>query len=69
MNIPLKNVAPFTDKIFDQQVIPEPAKASQQLYAALDSVVQAVLTDKNADVDALLKGVDAKMQRVVSAAK
>lgn len=69
VNIPLQNVAPFTGKIFDQQVIPEPAKSSQQLYAALDSVVQAVLTQKNANIDALLKGVDAKMQPVVSAAK
>jgi len=69
VNIPLRNVAPFTAKIFDEQVVPEPAKASQQLYAALDSVVQAVLTNRNADIDALLKGVDAKMQPVVDTAK
>jgi len=69
VNIPLENVSPFTDKIFDQDVIPEPAKSTQDLYGALDSVVQSVLTDKNADIDALLKGVDEKIQAKVDAAK
>ena len=54
MNIPLENVAPFTDKIFDANLVPEPNKHTQELYGALDSVVQAVLTDKNADIDQLL---------------
>lgn len=69
VNIPLSNVAPFTAKIFDQDVVPEPAKASQQLYAALDTVVQAVLTNRNADIDSLLKAVDTRMQSIVDAAK
>lgn len=67
INIPLQNVSPFTSKIFDEPVLPEPAKHTQELYGALDSVVQAVLTDKNADIDALLKKVDSNIQSLVDA--
>ncbi|HEY4226286.1 MAG TPA: sugar ABC transporter substrate-binding protein, partial [Pseudolysinimonas sp.] len=45
----------------------EPNKHTQELYAALDSVVQAVLTDKNADIDALLKGVNTQIQALIDA--
>lgn len=69
INIPLKNVEPFTAKIFDQPIVPEPNKDTQALYGALDSVVQAVLTNKNADVDTLLKGVDSQIQAQVDAGK
>ncbi|MDQ1549421.1 MAG: multiple sugar transport system substrate-binding protein, partial [Microbacteriaceae bacterium] len=45
--------------------VPEPNKDTQQLYGALDSVGQAVLTNKNANVDTLLKGVDSQIQALV----
>jgi ABC-type glycerol-3-phosphate transport system substrate-binding protein len=67
VNIPLENVAPFTDRIFDANLVPEPNKHTQELYGALDSVVQAVLTDKNADIDALLTKVDSDIQKLVDA--
>ncbi|MDQ1607330.1 MAG: multiple sugar transport system substrate-binding protein [Microbacteriaceae bacterium] len=67
VNIPLSNVAPFTSKIFSSPIVPEPNKNTQELYGALDAVVQAVLTDKNADVDTLLKGVDSQIQALVDA--
>jgi ABC-type glycerol-3-phosphate transport system substrate-binding protein len=67
INVPKTNVAPFQNGIFDQTIIPEPAKHTQELYAALDSVVQAVLTDKNADIDALLKGVNTQIQALIDA--
>jgi ABC-type glycerol-3-phosphate transport system substrate-binding protein len=67
VNIPLSNVAPFTSKIFSSPIVPEPNKNTQELYGALDAVVQAVLTDKNADVDSLLKGVDSQIQALVDA--
>jgi ABC-type glycerol-3-phosphate transport system substrate-binding protein len=67
INVPKTNVAPFQDGIFDQKIIPEPAKHTQELYAALDSVVQAVLTDKNADIDSLLKGVNTQIQALIDA--
>jgi len=66
-NIPSANIAPFNTGIFSQQIVPEPPRHTQDLYNALDGVVQAVLTDRNADVDALLKGVDAKVQALIDA--
>lgn len=67
VNIPLENVAPFTSKIFDQAIVSEPAKHTQEFYGALDAVVQAVLTDKNADIDALLKTVNTNIQALINA--
>ncbi len=53
--------------VFDQKIIPEPAKHTQELYGALDTVVQAVLTDKNADPKALLQGVNKQVQALIDA--
>ena len=48
-------MTPFTSKIYTASlVVTEPRYNTQDLYAALDPVVQAVLTDKNANIDALL---------------
>jgi len=66
-NIPAANLKPFTSGIFDQQIVPEPSAHTQDLYGALDSVVQAVLTKKNVDVDAQLTAVDKKIQALVDA--
>ena len=44
----------YTDVMFTQPVIPEAAASTQDIYALLFPVVQAVLTDQNADIDALL---------------
>jgi multiple sugar transport system substrate-binding protein len=67
INVPKANVAPFQDGIFSQKIIPEPAKHTQELYGALDTVVQAVLTDKNADPKALLQGVNKQVQALIDA--
>ena len=64
---PAENVKHFTAGIWNQKNVPEPPAHTQDLYAALDAVVQAVLTDKNADVDSLLKGVDQKIQGLIDA--
>jgi multiple sugar transport system substrate-binding protein len=61
------NVAPFTDNIGGQAVVGEPGRHTQDLYAALDSVVQAVLTQQNPDVDSLLKAVNVKIQALIDA--
>ena len=63
----LSNVAPFTNNIGNQAIVPEPNKHTQDLYAALDPVVQAVLTQQNPDVDALLKAVNVKIQALIDA--
>ena len=55
-------MTPFTSKIFDQPLVDEPAAHTQEMYAALDTVVQAVLTDQNADIDALLDAANTQVQ-------
>jgi len=65
INVPTAQMTPFTSKIFDQQIVTEPTAHTQELYAALDPVVQAVLTDKNADIDALLTKANADVQAIL----
>jgi hypothetical protein len=55
----------FTDVIFDQPLVAEPSGSTQELYGALDTVVQAVLTDEGADIDALLEQADANVQAIL----
>lgn len=65
VNVPLDQMTGFTDVIFDQPLVPEPAGSTQELYGALDTVVQAVLTDEDADIDALLEQADADVQAIL----
>jgi hypothetical protein len=67
INVPVEQMTPFTSKIFDQPLVNEPTAHTQELYAALDPVVQAVLTDKNADINALLDAADAQVQAILDA--
>ena len=67
INVPLEQMTPFTSKIFDQPLINEPVAHTQETYAALDPVVQAVLTDQNADIDALLDAANAQIQAILDA--
>lgn len=45
----------------------EPAVKAQELYAALDPIVQAVLTDQNADIKTLLSDAQKSVQAVIDA--
>jgi multiple sugar transport system substrate-binding protein len=65
INVPTAQMTPFTSKIFDQPLVNEPVAHTQELYAALDPVVQAVLTDQNADIDALLDAANTQIQAVL----
>ncbi|WP_454049485.1 extracellular solute-binding protein [Cellulomonas sp. Marseille-Q8402] len=65
INVPLDQMTGFTDVIFDQPLVPEPSASTQELYGALDTVVQAVLTDESADIDALLETADANVQAIL----
>ena len=65
INVPTAQMTPFTSKIFDQQIVTEPTSHTQELYAALDPVVQAVLTDKNANIDALLDAANSQVQAIL----
>ena len=44
----------YTDVMFTQELVPEASASVQDLYAQLFPVVQAVITDQNADIDQLL---------------
>ena len=57
---------PFTTGIFGQRLIPEPAAATQAVYHALDAVVEAVLTNKNADIQSLLQQANQQAQQAIS---
>jgi multiple sugar transport system substrate-binding protein len=65
INVPTAQMTSFTSKIFDQQLVNEPVAHTQELYAALDPVVQAVLTDKNANIDTLLDGANKQVQTIL----
>ncbi len=65
INVPTAQMTPFTSKIFDQKLVNEPTVETQKLYAALDPVVQAVLTDQNANIDALLDAANAQVQAIL----
>ncbi len=67
INVPTAQMAPFTSQIFDQQIVTEPTVHTQDLYAALDPVVQAVLTDKDADINALLDAANQQVQAIIDA--
>ena len=55
INVPQGQMKPFTTRIFGQTLVPEPPVATQAVYHALDPVVQAVLTDRNANISQLLQ--------------
>ena len=65
INVPAAQTTPFTSKIFTQPVVTEPTVSTQSLYTTLDPVVQAVLTDKNADIGALLDAANKKVQSII----
>ncbi|MFE4537582.1 ABC transporter substrate-binding protein [Streptomyces scopuliridis] len=55
VNVPLSNFRPYTDNNPRLKLLTEPPVAAQKIYAALDPVVQAVLTKEDADPAALLE--------------
>ena len=65
INVPTAQMTPFTSKIFSEPLFVEPLYNTQDLYATLDPVVQAVLTDKNADINALLDAANVKVQKII----
>jgi multiple sugar transport system substrate-binding protein len=65
INVPTAQMTPFTSKIFTQPVFVEPLYNTQDVYATLDPVVQAVLTNKSADINALLDAANVKAQKII----
>jgi multiple sugar transport system substrate-binding protein len=67
INVPLAQMKPFTTGIFNQTLIPEPEASTQSVYHALDAAVEAVLTDRNADIQSLLAQANQQAQQAISA--
>jgi multiple sugar transport system substrate-binding protein len=67
VNVPLDQMSGFFDGIFAQTPVGEPKGHTQEIYALLDPIVQAVLTDPNADIDALLTKADVDAQAILDA--
>lgn len=69
INVPLDQMAGFTENIGSARILNEPPVATQDVYASLDPVVQAVLTDEGADIDALLAEANTAAQRAIDKAQ
>ena len=65
INVPRDQMKPFTDNIWNQTPVGEAKGKTQEVYAKLDPIVQAVLTDKNANIDALLTQADVDVQALL----
>jgi len=66
INVPIRQMKPFLTDVFNQQLIPEPAASTQSVYHALNAPVEAVLTDRNANIPALLKQANQAAQQAIS---
>lgn len=69
VNVPREHFELFLSTVEDVPIVPEPAPSGQEIYAALDPVVQAVLTRQDADIDQLLGDAQATVQGVLDAAE
>jgi multiple sugar transport system substrate-binding protein len=69
VNVPLSQMNPFLKGIFKQNLYPEPGASTQSLYHALDPVVQAVFTDKNANISSLLAQANDVAQKAIREGK
>jgi multiple sugar transport system substrate-binding protein len=65
INVPIGQMAPFLKGIFKQNLYPEPAASTQSVYHALDPVVQAVFTDRNANMNNLLAQANDVAQKAI----
>jgi ABC-type glycerol-3-phosphate transport system substrate-binding protein len=67
INVPLNQMQPFLSGIYNQNVVPEPEASTQSVYHSLDAVLEAVLTNKNADVQSMLQQANQQAQQAISA--
>jgi ABC-type glycerol-3-phosphate transport system substrate-binding protein len=68
VNVPLEHMTGYTDVMFDQPVVPEAARATQETYGLLFPIVQAVMTDPDVDLDALLAEANTQSQALIDQA-
>lgn len=65
VNVPVKNFTSYVESLGKFTYVPEPSVASQQIYAALDPLVQKVLTDSKADINALLTDAETRANTIL----
>jgi len=66
INVPREHFTAYLDSTTKLPLVPEPMTQAQQVYGILDTAVQAVLTDQNADINALLKNAQTQVQSAIS---
>jgi multiple sugar transport system substrate-binding protein len=66
INVPLGQMRPFLSGIFGQRLVPEPEASTQSVYHSLDAVVEAVLTNKDTNVQQMLQQANAEAQSAIS---
>jgi ABC-type glycerol-3-phosphate transport system substrate-binding protein len=64
-NVPRAQMTPFLNGIFKLKLYAEPPVSTQSVYHALDPVVQAVFSDKNADIVGLLNNANSVAQAAI----
>ncbi|MCG5220928.1 extracellular solute-binding protein [Streptosporangium soli] len=69
VNVKLEHFRPWLDGTPALTLRPEPPVQAQQVYAVLDTVVQAVLTNKDASVDDLLAKAETDVNTKLAAAR
>jgi multiple sugar transport system substrate-binding protein len=69
INVPQSQMKPFTNGIFEQPLVPEPAASTQSVYHSLDAVVEAVLTTQNANIPQMLQDANNTAQQLISQGK
>lgn len=67
-NVPAQNFQPFVDDNAGVPLKLEPPKA-QEVYAALDTVMQKVLTDPDADIERLLADAEKQVNQILATVK
>jgi multiple sugar transport system substrate-binding protein len=67
INTPRENAEYYLTTVNDLPLVAEPPVKGQEVYAALDPVVQAVLTREDADIDALLKEAEDNVNALIAA--
>ncbi|QAY69585.1 ABC transporter substrate-binding protein [Xylanimonas protaetiae] len=65
INVPLDQMQSYIDSMFDLPLVNEPSRHTQEIYALMDPVVQAVLTDQDADIASLLADADQQAQALL----
>jgi hypothetical protein len=65
INVPIGQMKPFLNGIFKQKLVPEPEASTQSVYAALNAVVEAVLTNKSTNIVQMLQQANAQAQAAI----